>query len=112
MSARVHHGSPVMVDHTPPVGTNVTAGDMLKIGDQIMIAHRDIEGGVLGALAAPGGEAAYHIDLAAGESFQPGDTVNVDPGLGTAAAGSPHKFGICVLAAAAGDATVYARHTL
>jgi len=51
--AQLHHGNPTMVDHTPAGA--VSAGQVVVIGDVVLIAHRDIAAGELGALAAEGG---------------------------------------------------------
>lgn len=56
--AQFHHGDPLMVDHTP--GTAVSAGQVVVIGDAVLIAHRDIAANELGALASGGG-AVYDV---------------------------------------------------
>lgn len=52
------HGDPVMIDYTPAAG-DVDAGDVILLGNTTgltcVIAHRDIENTVLGAVAAGGG---------------------------------------------------------
>lgn len=62
------HGKPVMVDHTPD-GSDVTAGDVVAVGDEVRVAHHDIADGELGALAAGGGvyEATADDAIAAGK---------------------------------------------
>ena len=110
MSATLHHGSPVMVDHTP--SSAVSAGQMVKIGSEVLVAHRDIAANELGSLAAPGGEAVYKIPLKVGAVFAAGDEVNVDVGAGTADPGDSDKFGVAIEAAdqTAGATEVIVRH--
>ena len=48
------HGNPLMVDHTAS-GTAIPGTGAIVIGDQVLIAHRDIAIGEKGALAAGGG---------------------------------------------------------
>lgn len=53
MEAKLHHGSPIMVDYTP--GADVAAGQVVVQGDVPMVAHLDIASGRKGALALAGG---------------------------------------------------------
>lgn len=115
MSAELYKGSPVMVDHTPAGA--VTAGDMVLIGGIVHVAHRDIAAGVEDAVAAPGGEAVYKIDLEldADEAFSEGDLVNVDTTTGYAEVAGPSAFGYAVkmdVDENTGSTVVYARHCL
>lgn len=56
--ATFRHGDPLMIDYTPGSG-NLSAGQVVLLGNTAGltcgVAHRDIENGVLGALAAGGG---------------------------------------------------------
>ena len=56
--AIMRHGDPVMIDYTPASG-NVAAGDVILFGNltglTCVIAHRDLENNVKGAVAAGGG---------------------------------------------------------
>jgi len=60
--ATMRHGDPVMIDYTPGSG-NVAAGDVILLGNTTgltcVIAHRDIENNVLGAVAA--GRGVYEV---------------------------------------------------
>lgn len=46
-------GDPLMLDYTP--GADVAVEDIVVVGDTVMICHRPIAAGKLGALAAGGG---------------------------------------------------------
>ncbi len=48
----IHDGN--AIDHTPAPGSDLTAGDVVVIGDLIGIAKLDIPAGTLGALAVTG----------------------------------------------------------
>lgn len=56
--ATFRHGDPVMVDYTPAAG-NIATGQVVLAGNTTgltcLIAHKDIENTVLGAMAAGGG---------------------------------------------------------
>lgn len=56
--ATFRHGDPLMIDYTPSTG-NVSAGQVVLYGNTAgltcLIAHRDIENAVQGAMAAGGG---------------------------------------------------------
>jgi hypothetical protein len=60
--ATFRHGNPVMIDYTPAAG-NISAGQVVLYGNTAgltcLIAHRDIENAVLGAMAA--GDGVYDV---------------------------------------------------
>lgn len=60
MGLRYKHGDVLMVDYTPS-GADVTAGDIVLVGNAACVAHTDIPDGELGALAYPSGTAVYEI---------------------------------------------------
>lgn len=74
MKATFAHGRPLMVDHTATAA--IAAGDVLKIGASIRIAHSDIPNGERGALAAGGG--VYDIEKATGAGIVDGGLVYWD----------------------------------
>ena len=74
-SAVFRHGDPRMVDYTPS-GADIAAGDVVVVGDLPLIAHLDIEDGVLGALAAGGG--VYDIEKIAATVINAGAKVYWD----------------------------------
>ena len=107
MAAELYHGDPLMIDYTPTDA--VVAGDMVDFGSYVIVAHRDIAAGELGAMAYPSGTAVYKIELGTGVSFAAGAAVTVDVATGKAEA-TGSAFGICAKAAdqGAGDTYVYA----
>lgn len=111
MEATFSHGDPVMIDHTPS-GADVSAGDVIVLNDAIFIAHKDIEDGELGALAAGGG--VYDLAKTSGSStaISKGATVYWDDSsnVGTTTASTHKKVGICVAAAGDDDTTVRVLH--
>jgi predicted RecA/RadA family phage recombinase len=110
--AQFLHGEPVMVDHTPVAA--VAAGDVLKVGSSLRIAHSDIAAGALGAVSIGGG--VYNLTMATGtntSAFAAGDTVNYDTTNGWAQSGTNAntiKFGQAVLAAGTAGGQVTALH--
>lgn len=113
MNARFVHGSASMVDYTPS-GDDVSAGDVVVIGDEPRIAHGDIADGDLGALAAGNGQGVYEVAKESGSStaIAAGKKVYWDAGNSrvTETAGSNKVFGRTVAAAGDDDTTVQAIH--
>lgn len=111
MDAIFHHGSPLMVDHTPS-GADVEAGDVVVVGDLPLVAHLDIADGKTGALAAGGG--VYQVT--AGGAAAAGKKVYWDAANGkvttSAASGANKVFGYVApeSAAAADGDKIYAIH--
>lgn len=105
------HGGAHMFDYTPTA--DVVAGQMIKIGPFICVAHRDIKAGELGALSFPGGNNTYRVALKAAGTFDVGDIVKVDIATGEASAAGAEIFGYCVekdVDQATGDTHVIAVH--
>lgn len=73
---RLHHGNPLMVDHTP--GADVEAGKAIVIGDTVRISHGPIAAGELDALAAGGG--VYFGPKVATTAISDGEQVYLTPG--------------------------------
>ena len=103
------HGDTIMVDHTP--SSAVAAGDIVVVGQECRIAHRDIAANALGSLASPGGEGVYDIAKGAGE-LTAGAKVWWDAsGEVATATQSTHKpLGFVVETAASAATTVRVRH--
>lgn len=76
MDAKFVHGDPVMVDYTP--GSAVTGGTVVVVGDQPLVAHRDIAASEQGALAAGGGvyECVADAAISTGKKVYWDDTNN------------------------------------
>jgi predicted RecA/RadA family phage recombinase len=94
------------IPYTPVA--NVAAGDIIDLGTFAAIAIRDILAGELGELDA-WDSPTYTIAKYAGEAIALGALVYFDQGTNTATgtlAYSEATLGVCVKAAAAGDATV------
>ena len=114
MSAFLFHGSPTMVDHTPT--SAVAAGDVVTVGDEIRIAHRDIAANELGALALGHGNGVYRVPKATGASsaIAAGKKVYWDATnevVTTADGSGANKvFGRTVGASVDGDAFCFAAH--
>ncbi len=107
-----HHGGPHMVDYTPT--TDVVAGQVVLLGNNLCVSHRDIKANELGALSFPNRNSTYRVPLKDGASFAVGDDVSVDPATGLAAADGSAVFGQCVendADTASGDAWVAVVHT-
>jgi predicted RecA/RadA family phage recombinase len=106
------HGSPVMLDHKPV--SEIAAGDLVVVGDEIRIAHQAITANALGALAAPSGNAVYRVPKATGASTAIAAGKRVWWNAGSAVVTetqSTHKpLGITVAAAGDSDASVLVRH--
>lgn len=106
------HGEPVMVDHTPSGA--VGAGDVVKVGSALRVAHTDIAAAALGALAIGGG--VYALTMGTGTNsgaLAAGDTVYYDTTLGWATSGTSAntiKFGQAVAAAGTSAGVVNALH--
>ncbi len=90
----LHHGGPHMVDYTPT--TDVVAGQVVLLGKNLCVAHRDIKANELGALSFPNRNCTYRVPLKSGESFDVGDDVKITPATGEAAAAGTDVFGQCV----------------
>ena len=92
MQAKLVHGNPLMVDHTPSAA--VAAGDIVVVGEIPHVAHLDIDANRLGALAMGGG--VYQVTADAG-TIEPGDKVYWDDTANkvteAAAAGANKHFG-------------------
>ena len=112
LAAELHHGDPLMIDYTPL--TAVKGGEMIAYSATVtVVAHNDIAGLEMGAVAFPGGNAVYRVKLGTGESYNMGDAVTVDIATQEAKAAGVAPFGVCVEAdvdQAAGDVYVYAVH--
>ena len=110
MEARLVHGSPVMIDHTPAAA--VSAGDVIVLPNTIRIAHRDIAADELGALAAEGG--VYEVPKAAGggSAIPDGTTVywNDAANVITATASTHKRIGETVGASLDADTTQWILH--
>ncbi|MFV0445667.1 MAG: DUF2190 family protein [Planctomycetaceae bacterium] len=111
---RYLHGNTLMVDCTPVA--DVTAGDVIVVGNECRVAHLDIEANQLGALAAPCGAAVYDVAKqgGAGVTFADGAAVYWDDANNRAVAadggGANKRLGTAVLAAADADTSVRVRH--
>ena len=93
------------VDYTPS-GAAVVAGQVVDLGEHVGVAVTDIADGELGALQIEG---IYDFAKYTGDEIAVGVTVYWDEGTNTATTTSAYGeavAGICVKAAAAGDATV------
>lgn len=110
MNAEFVHGSPLMVDHTP--SADVSAGDVVVVGDICRIAHRDIAANTLGALAAGGGVYRMPKETGSSTAIAAGTKVYWDAGNSviTDAAGSLKAVGYTVAASVDGDATQLVHH--
>jgi predicted RecA/RadA family phage recombinase len=113
MEARlVESVAQLSADYTP--GAAVSAGEVVSWGNNTAIATRDIAADTPGSVALPSGTATYDVKKAAGGgvTFAVGALVFWDETNNTATATVTHKgLGICVKAAADGDATVRVQHT-
>lgn len=74
--ASFRHGDPVMCDYTP--SADVSAGDVIVVGDVPVIAHTDIPKDTLGAVAVGGGVYQCIADgaISAGTKVYWDDTAN------------------------------------
>lgn len=70
MEARFVAGNPLMVDYTPS-GAPVALGEVVVVGDTVLVCHRPIADGALGAVAACGGV----YEMTAGEAIAAGKKV-------------------------------------
>lgn len=115
LACELHHGDPLMVDYTPS-GAAVKAGTMIALSAGCtVIAHNDMADGELGAVAFPGGNAVYRVDLGSGESYSVGDAVLVDIATQEAKAAGTQPLGTCVAVdvnESLGDTVVYVAHHL
>lgn len=105
MQAKLYHGTPLMVDHTP--GSAVSAGDVVVQGDIPMVAHADIAANRKGALAAGGGVYQVVADgaIAVGKYVVWDDTNNK-----VSLTASGKRFGFNLTAAAADGDLIYVKH--
>lgn len=97
-----------VIDHTP--GSDVSAGDVLVIGNLIGVAHTDIASGEVGAVGISG---VYELPKVSAAVIAAGETVNYDVSAGefddnaaTAATGDLTGGCVAVAAAGNGDTTV------
>lgn len=108
--AQMHHGEPLMVDHTP--GTAVAAGQVVVLSTDVRIAHRDIPANTLGALSRGG--AVYDVAKEPALAINDGDQLfwdDVNNRVTTnAAAGANKKFGTARGSALAADTRMKAIH--
>lgn len=102
--ATFRSGDPVMIDYTPAAG-NVTAGDVILLGNLTgltnVIAHRDIENNVKGAVAAGGGV----YDVINLDNAADGDKVYWDGTKATTTSTNMSTFGFVVSGGGAGANT-------
>lgn len=113
MSATFYQGAlsrVTMVDHTPS-GADVASGQLVQVGDQVLIAHLDITDGVPGALAAGGGIYKVTKATGGGTAIAAGRLVYADitNQLASESALGP-QLGITVAAAADADSEVIVLH--
>lgn len=95
------------IDYTP--GSDVTAGDVIDLGNFVGIATSDIASGVLGSLVVEG---VFDVNKYDSEAITLGAPVYWDAGTSTATGTSGYSeavMGVCVKAADASDATVRVR---
>lgn len=92
------------IDYTP--GSDVAAGDVIDLGNMVGVAKHPIKSGALGALATEG---VFDFVKYTGEEIALFAKVYWDAGTESATATSAYSeadIGLCIKAAAAGDATV------
>jgi predicted RecA/RadA family phage recombinase len=101
------HGSPVMLDHTAGESA-IEAGDVVVVGEDTRIAHKDIAANTLGALG--GGYGVYDApkEAGSGEAISAGVRVywDADNSVATTTASTHKKLGRTVQAASDADTTV------
>ena len=104
--ARLHHGTPRMVDYTP--SSAVAAGDVVVLGTVPHVAHLDIAANRKGALAAYGGvyQMLAAAAIAVGKKVYWDDTANRITETGT----SNTAFGWSESAASGTDTNLYVLH--
>ena len=109
--AKLVSGNPLMVDHTP--GSDVSAGDVVVVGDETMVAHLDIASGRPGSLSPVGG--VYEMPKAAGGStaIAAGKRVYWDATnhVVTVTSTDNKKFGVTVKASVDADTSVHVLKT-
>lgn len=114
MSATLRQGTPVNMSDYTPSGADVSAGEVVVIGDVPFVAHNDITDGELGALATGGGEYSMTAGaaIAVGEVVYFNDTANkVNNSAGATIGDKMFGFMAPSSAAAAADGdTVYIQH--
>jgi predicted RecA/RadA family phage recombinase len=110
MQAEYLRGSPLMVEYTP--GADHDAGDVIVVGNVTRIAHRDLKDGILGALAAGGGEYRVPKEAGGGTAIADGKLVYWDDTNNRVTeTASTHKvFGVTTSAAADADAYILVQH--
>ena len=108
--ATFYHGSPLMVDHTPSAA--VTAGDVVVIGTNVRIAHKDIAANALGALAFGYGVYKIAKGVTTGDGWSDGDEIYWDDTANVATTDSTDDafIGFAVGDAADADATGVVAH--
>lgn len=109
--AQLVSGTPLMVDYTP--GADVSAGDVVVVGDQPMVAHLDIPSGRLGSLAVAGG--IYKMPKASGSTtaIAAGKRVYWDATnhVVTETSSGNKKFGVTVKASVDADTSTHVLQT-
>jgi len=110
--AQFKHGTPTMVDYTP--GVAVVAGDIVAVGNKLMIAHKDIAANAKGSLADFGGVYKVAKTAGGGTAIAVGKDVFWDAGNSVATETSKgNKFlGHTVLASVDADTVVWVMHGL
>ena len=108
--ATFKHGSPLMVDHTP--GSAVSAGDIIVVGSNARIAHKDIGANELGAVAQAGGVYAVTKGTDTGDGWSDGDEIYWDNTANEATTDSTDDafLGFAIGDAADSDATGLVHH--
>lgn len=117
MPVLYRHGHALMVDYLAVAP--VAAGDVIAFGDELRIAHLDIEAGQLGALAAPSGSAVYLCPKktgGSGEGLADGGDCYWDPVakqiVNDDAGGTLSRFGTAIEQASSPATHVMVRHEL
>lgn len=110
-SVELYSGSPSMADYTP--GADVTAGDVVVQGEMVGVALIDIDSDAVvtpakDALAVFGGVFKFPKAVTTSDAITVGALCYWDDtnDIATTTASSHKKIGLCVEAAAYGDATV------
>lgn len=74
--ATLKHGDPLMVDHTP--GAALEAGDVIVVGENVRITHKDIAANELGAAAQGGGVYLIAKGVTTGDGWSDDDAIYWD----------------------------------
>lgn len=92
------------VQYTPS-GSDVSAGDVIDLGDFVGVAVTDIDDGTQGTLQIKG---AFRVTKKTGESWTQGDPVYYDAGTTSFSSNVSYSeavAGLCIADAATGDST-------